>query len=145
MLLMSTRLGIIACSYLVECYYIDTWVSAPEIAERYNMNVRSLMPALRNMTRAGILKSRVGGKNPGFIFSKDPKNFTLWEIVNILEEKAVMECCVDIVPGLKCDCRDKTKCGIFKILGISIDEIHNRLSSITIADHARKQKLKEKE
>ena len=50
MFLNSTRYGLIACRYLVRGYYEGVWLSAPEIAEHYGMNVRALTPSLRQLS-----------------------------------------------------------------------------------------------
>ena len=63
MFLNSTRYGLIACRYLVRGYYEGVWLSAPEIAEHYGMNVRALTPSLRQLSRAGIPPWR---QPPGF-------------------------------------------------------------------------------
>lgn len=137
MTLFSTRLGIIACRYLVQGYYAEKYISAPEIAEYYNMNVRALMPALRQLTRAGILRSRVGGNSPGFIFSKNPKEFSMYHIITVLEGDFKFECCKELMDGIHCDCVDKTGCMIFSHLNRLIDSSTRYLSKISIMDHAK--------
>ena len=140
MMLIATRLGIIACGYLVSGYYDNRYISAPEIAERYNMNVRALMPALRQLTKSGILRSRVGGKEPGFIYAKDPKEYTLYQIIITLEGDARFCCTKELVPKLKCDCEDKSECQIFSLFNWVIATATDKLSSISIAEYADKQK-----
>ena len=132
MIRIATRLGFIACRYLVQGYYDNRYISAPEIAEHYNMNVRALMPALHQLTKAGILRSRVGGTTPGFIFTKDPKDLTLFQIITALEGAVHFECCKELVPGLKCDCKNNDGCGIFSSFHSILDNASNQLSSITI-------------
>lgn len=136
MILTVTRLGIMACRYLAKGYYENRYISAPEIAEHYNMNVRALMPALRQLTRMGILRSRVGGNTPGFIFAKDPKEITLYQILNVLEGDTHFECCKELVPDLKCDCETNESCGIYTLFHGIIKHTSNRFSAITIAEHA---------
>lgn len=135
MILIVTRLGIIACRYLVKGYAENRYVSAPEIAEYYNMNVRALMPALRQLTRVGILRSRVGGVTPGFIFARNPAEITMHEILSALEGDPKFACCKELISDLKCDCTDKSQCGIFHLLSSLIEHSVNKLSTISIADH----------
>lgn len=132
MIRIATRLGIMACRYLVQGYYDNRYISAPEIAEHYNMNVRALMPSLRQLTRAGIFRSRVGGTTPGFIYAKDPKDLTLFQIIIALEGAAHFECCKELVPGLKCDCKDNGGCGIFSSFNAILSNASDELSTITI-------------
>lgn len=138
MILTVTRLGIIACRYLVKGYDENRYISAPEIAEHYNMNVRALMPALRQMTRMGMLRSRVGGKEPGFIFAKDPAEITLYNVLSVLEGDAQFNCCKELMPELKCDCQDKTQCGIFSLFNGVIGSATNRLNDISISEYAKR-------
>lgn len=134
MIRIATRLGIIACRYLVNGYYENRYISAPEIAEQYNMNVRAVMPSLRQLTRMGILRSRVGGSTPGFIFAKDPALYSMLDIINALEGAATFNCCKELVPELKCDCEDKTACGVFLFFNGMIDSATNRLSTMPIVE-----------
>lgn len=140
MIIVATRLAIIACQYLVNGYEEKRYISAPEIAKQYNMNVRALMPALRQLTRAGILRSRVGGNTPGFIFAKDPEEFTLFQILNVLEGSNPFLCCKELVPTLKCVCHDKSKCTMFSLFDRLIKNAIKELSSISIADYAKRMK-----
>lgn len=144
MIIVATRLGVIACRYLAAGYKENRYISAPEIAKHYNVNVRALMPALRQLTRAGILRSRVGGNMPGFIFSKSPKEFTLFQVLTVLEGSNQFLCCKELVPTLKCDCYDKSKCSIFLLFRDMIKDVTKKLSSITMADYAKniEQELK---
>lgn len=136
MIRIATRLGIIACRYLVKGYYENKYISAPEIAEHYNMNVRALMPSLRQLTHRGILHSRVGGSTPGFIFAKDPKELTLYQILITLEGESHFECCKRLIPDLECNCIENNGCSIFSFFHKLIDNTANQLSAITIAAHA---------
>lgn len=136
MIRIGTRLGIIACRYLVKGYYENRYICAPEIAEHYNMNVRAVMPSLRHLTHVGILRSRVGGSAPGFIFVKDPKLITLYQIMIALEGDIYFECCKDLVVGLKCDCKTRDNCSIFTLFNTIIGDASNQFSAISIAEHA---------
>lgn len=143
MLLACTRYGLIACRYLTEGYYGNRYIPAPEIAEKYNMNIRALMPALRQLTRAGILRSRVGGTEPGFIFSRDPETISMLEILSALEGNLKITCCREIIKGLKCDCHSKEHCVILSLLGNLFDQGKSNLSRLSIKDHALKAKENE--
>ena len=141
MFLVSTRCGLIACRYLVQCFYNESYVAAPDIAEKYNMNVRALMPALRQLTRAGILRSRTGGKEPGFIFSRNPDSISLLEVLVALEGEAEMRCCKDVIPSLKCDCESNVECSIFSLFDGMLEQVKKKLGQISIKDHAHSKNL----
>lgn len=137
MFLASTRCGLIACRHLARCYYTNTYTSAPEIAEKYNMNVRALMPALRQLTRYGILRSRVGGKEPGFMFSRSPREITLLEVITALEGNHSVPCCKELIAGLKCDCKAPNECGVYNLFNGVIKQMNLKMAQISIEDHAR--------
>lgn len=137
MIRIATRLGIMACRYLVHGYYDNRYTSAPEIAEYYNMNVRSLMPALHQLTKSGILRSRVGGTTPGFIYARDPKEVSLHHIMVVLEGESHFECCKELIPNLKCDINKCEECGVLSLFHGVIDDVKNKFSDINIAEHAK--------
>lgn len=135
MIRIVTRLGIIACRYLVKGYYENRYISAPEIAEYYQMNVRALTPALHQLTKAGILRSRVGGTTPGFIFSKDPKEISLYQIMVVLEGEPHFECCKDLLPNLKCDTEKCEECQLLSLFDGVLNNVRKKFSSISIVDY----------
>lgn len=136
MFLASTRCGLIACRHLVSGYHENAYISAPEIAGKYNMNVRALMPALRQLTRSGILRSRVGGKEPGFIFSRNPSEITLLEVLTSLEGGSEVPCCRELIADLKCDCSSSAQCNIYNLFNGMIDQVKMKLAQISIEAHA---------
>ena len=140
MLLACTRYGLIACRFLTEGYYTNKYISAPAIAEKYNMNTRAIMPALRQLTRTGILHSRVGGKEPGFIFSRDPKSISILEIFIALEGDFRTTCCREIIKELKCDCRKKEDCSVLSLITHLFEQAKKSMAAISIYDHALKAK-----
>lgn len=138
MFLVTTRLGLIACQYLAENYTEGRYISAPDIAEKYNMNVRALMPALRQLTRVGILRSRVGGLEPGFIFSRNPEELSVLDIVLALEGDNEFLCCMDSINGIKCNCKGKEECVLFESFNKMIHQMKFQLSKMAILDYRKK-------
>lgn len=137
MILISTRLSLISCRYLTRAYYEKRWVAAPEIAAYYNMNVRALMPALRSLTKAGILKSRVGGNTPGFMFANDPKTYSLLDVLTVLEDGYEIQCCKRVIPDLRCDCQMTGQCIIHSRTAALINRFKQQLADISIVEHAQ--------
>ncbi len=134
LLLFSTRLSIIACRHMVPFYYKGETVNIPEMAERYGFKARSLNLSFTKLTKAGILRSRVGGKHEdrGFFFAKDPKNITLYDIVIALEGEETFECCGNKLNCNPIQCKD---CSIHSELYKIIDYRKKLLSSTTIYEH----------
>lgn len=110
----STHLFIIACEHLTECFYDGKLVSATDISQKYNMNYRALRPALVTLTRSGVLQSQTGGKEPGYKFTRDPREISLYEIMLHLEGPTENICCMDMIRGLKCSCKNKSDCVFYK-------------------------------
>lgn len=135
MFLAVTRYGLIACQYLAESYAEGRYVAAPDIAEKYNMNVRALMPALRQLTKASILRSRVGGSEPGFIFAKNPKEVSVLEILLALEGDIEFTCTKDLIPGIQCDCSSVKVCKFYETFCNIIQQAKDTLSTISITDN----------
>ncbi len=133
-LLFKTRLSIIACRHMVPNYYSGVPIKIPEIAEIYGFKPRSINPSFSALTKAGILSSQVGGKyeDRGFLFAKDPKEITLYDIVYTLEGDEPVECCGDILTCKPRKCRD---CSIYKELQNVIDYRRKILSKTTIYEH----------
>lgn len=98
------------------------------------------MSALRQLTRSGILLSRVGGKQPGFILARDPEQISMLDILTCLEGKFAVPCCKEIIPGLKCECETTKHCAVHSLFNTLVEEGRNRLACVSIKQHARKQK-----
>lgn len=130
----STRYGLIACRYLVRGYDEGVWLSAPEIAEHYGMNARALSLPLRQLSRAGILRSRRGGSHPGFILADDPGRVSLLDVLLALEGGMKVECCRRVIPELRCDCRPDT-CSVCTIFDVELASLRGRLSAVSLRDY----------
>ena len=135
MLTNPTRYVLIACRYPAWGWHYGVWLNAPEIAERYRINVRALSPALLRLVQAGILYSRVGGPKPGYMLSRDPAEIPMLEVVRALEGTFRMACCRTVLPNVQCQCEaDNCRvCGVFRDI---LDELRSRLSGVSLEDHA---------
>ncbi|MFI3268616.1 MAG: Rrf2 family transcriptional regulator [Rikenellaceae bacterium] len=133
-LLFKTRLSVVACRYLVPFYYKGETVKIPEIAEIYGFKPRSINPSFSALTKVGILSSRVGGKyeERGFMFAKDPKEVTLYDIVRALEGEAPVVGCSDRLTCQPSDCND---CSIHDELQKVKESRKKILSGTTIYEH----------
>ncbi len=85
MFLMSTKMCIISCSAFIDGYYAGTKTTATSLAKRFGLNIRTLNPSLNKLIQAGILRSQVGGVDRGYIFTRDPKEITLCDIIEAIE------------------------------------------------------------
>ena len=137
----STRLAIIASRFMVEAYYNGYKIPSTDLAAEYNMNMRALMPALRKLTRAGILRSQTGGNDPGFIFARDPKIISLYEVITILEGETKVLKCTEVINDICCDIEDCNNCLFYTLTKKRIDNIKATFKSVTLFDHYESIKL----
>ncbi len=138
-LLFTTRLAIIACRHMVPYYYRCESVKIPEIAEVYGFKARSINPAFTALVKSGVLSSQVGGRfdNRGFIFAKDPKEVSLYDIVEILEGDAQVPSCSTMLKCQPANCND---CSIHTELQQVVDIRKKLLSATTIYDQYENSK-----
>lgn len=134
MLLMSTRMCIICCSELINGYYAGTKTKATFLADKFNMNIRTLNPSLNKLIKAGILKSQVGGVDRGYTFNRDPKEVTIYDIIYAVQGFDFLKNCKDAIEGSKCNLTDCTTCKLFDATNSILEIAQEKYKSITIFD-----------
>lgn len=132
MFLQSTRMCLIACRYLVEGYMQNKRITAPQISKRFGMNVRMLNPAFSQLVRHGLLSSQVGGTEPGYIFTKDPKEITIYDILLTLEGEVKMQCCKEILSTEGCIKQEKETCLIYNTINKGLKDLKYELMKINL-------------
>ena len=135
MLRLPTRLFLIVSRSLVQGYADKVKISAPSMANRYNVNSRALMPALRRLTQVGILKSQVGGRKPGFILARKPSKISMYEIIVALEGEFKISSCRDIMDNVKCRIDNCNNCSVFQIINKGTFQVINDFKNTTLSDH----------
>ncbi len=140
MILNSTRLCLAACRFLAEKYYDKVRVSATEIADKYNMNQRALMPNLNRLVKAHILNSQVGGRNSGFIFAKDPKTISINDIIITLQGSFEFNCCADLMCDFDCEIKDSTICPIATSIKEAISLAESKLNNVSVWEFSQIKK-----
>ena len=135
MILASTRHALIACRYLVEAYYEDRYVTAAEIAVRYNMNVRTLMPVLTCLAHTDILLDRVVGGESSFILCCDPQKIRLIDVITALEGRQQFVCCREVIAGIRCDCKTENECAIYHLMNHTMLTAMVKLIKMSLADY----------
>ena len=132
--LTSTRLFLIVSKSLTKAYYDGCRLSSKTLAEIYNTNPRSLIPMLNRLTRVGYLSSKVGGLNPGHIFTRDPKQISVGEIIVALEGKLEMVGCDSILRDVKSECTPENRCKFCKVVADYIEQERKERSAISMYD-----------
>lgn len=138
MLLMSTRMCIICCSCFIDGYYAGQKTTATNLAEKFGLNIRTLNPSLNKLTHAGILRSQVGGVDRGYIFARDPKDITVYDIIDTVQGLDYMKNCKNSLKGAKCMLENCEECELYKTSMNVIDFAREQYKSTTIYDLFKK-------
>lgn len=94
-MLISTkgRYALMIMTYLAE-HRNDKAVSLKDIAEHKNMGIKYLEIIVSSLNKAGLLESS-RGKNGGYKLNREPKDYSLLEILKVAEGSLVPVHCVE--------------------------------------------------
>ncbi len=134
MLLTPTRLAIIVCTHLVPYFEQGQRMSVPEMEERFNINPRTLNPALRILVHAGILNSRTGGKDRGYILARDPREISVYDIIQLIQGEPKVECCTDSIGCTNCMAQKypNGRCKVFNKLNKVLELTRQKIGDISL-------------
>lgn len=121
------RYALMIMTYIAE-HQDESVVSLKDIAEYKNMGMKYLEIIVASLNKAGLLES-CRGKNGGYKLNRDPKNYTLLEILKVAEGSLAPVSCVE--EGF---CDNAPNCKTNK-MWCELDElISDFLSNKTLAD-----------
>ncbi len=132
MLTLTRKSGyaLIALAYLSEPDNII--VSAREIAKRYDLPLRLLMNVMKQLGRAGLVKS-VRGANGGYTLAVKPEEITLRKLIGVMEGPIELAQCLTFERKKK-KCNVVKRCPLRAPIHIVQEKLENFLDSITLAD-----------
>lgn len=87
------RYALMIMTYLAE-HRNDRAVSLKDIAEHKNMGIKYLEIIVSSLNKAGLLESS-RGKNGGYKLNKEPKEYSLLEILKVAEGSLAPVNCVE--------------------------------------------------
>lgn len=87
------RYALMIMTYLAE-HRNDRAVSLKDIAEHKNMGIKYLEIIVSSLNKAGLLESS-RGKNGGYKLNREPKDYSLLEILKVAEGSLVPVSCVE--------------------------------------------------
>ncbi len=123
------------CAQMVPLYYEGIRLTVPEMKERFNVNPRTITPALTRLVRAGVLNSKTGGTERGYIFASDPKNVTVYDITTIIQGDFKMRCCRDVIGDEKaCLVSKGGSCQVLEKMNAALQGVISELKSVTLYD-----------
>lgn len=87
------RYALMIMTYLAE-HRNDKAVSLKDIAEHKNMGIKYLEIIVSSLNKAGLLES-TRGKNGGYKLNREPKDYSLLEILKVAEGSLAPVSCVE--------------------------------------------------
>ncbi|MFI3263397.1 MAG: Rrf2 family transcriptional regulator [Rikenellaceae bacterium] len=136
MLLTPTKLAIVVCTHLVPYYEQGRRLSVPDMEEQFKINPRTLNPALRILVHAGILNSRTGGSDRGYILARDPKDVSIYEIIQLIQGEPKVNCLMNEGGCINCNV-GKSKnghCLVFNALNRVLEMTRTEIGKISLYD-----------
>ncbi len=111
-------------------------MSVPDMEERFNINPRTLNPALRTLVHAGILNSRTGGNERGYILARDPHDISVYDIIQLIQGEPKVECCMDAAGCSNCDAKKdgNGRCKVFNQLNKVMEITRSEIGKISLYD-----------
>ena len=125
--------------YDLAMHHTGDWIALKDISRRQEISVKYLEQIVRQLSIRGYLKSLRGPKG-GYQLSRDPKDYTIYEILKITEGSLQPVACLDDKVN---QCERYHECPTIEIwegLGQVIEEY---LSGITLEDVVNKARIKE--
>ena len=108
----------------------EDYVSLADIAEREDLSMKYLESIISTLNKGGMLKS-LRGKNGGYKLAREPKDYTVNEILLLTEGTLAPVGCI-MQDGVHCD--KAANCSTLPLWACLDGVIENYLSNITLQD-----------
>lgn len=121
---------------MVPYYEQGRRMTMPEMEQRFGVNPRTLTPALRSLVHAGILNSRTGGSDRGYILARDPREISVYQIVQTIQGEPKVECCMEAVGCTNCVAArlENGRCNIFNKLNSLLESTRTEIGRLSLHD-----------
>ena len=108
-------------------------IQASELAERQRLPKKFLEAILLELTRHGLLRSKLG-RAGGYVLTRKPGDITVGEIIRVLEGPLALIPCVSKTAYRRCDeCLDEETCGVRLAMKEVRDATAHILDNTTLA------------
>lgn len=124
--------------YDLAMYYTGDWIALKDISRRQNISVKYLEQIVRQLSVCGFLKSLRGPKG-GYQLARDPKDYTIYEILQITEGSLQPVACLDD-PVNQCELYQE--CPTIEMWEGLGKLIYDYLNNITLADVVNKARIR---
>ena len=116
--------------------YTGDYITIKNIAKRQEISEKYLEQLITQLNKAGFVKSARGAQG-GYMLAKTPEEYTIGEILRIMEGNLAPAPCIGDVPCLRA-----SECVTLEIWQQLQDAINNVIDNITLADLVTRQKEK---
>ena len=113
-------------------------VCVREIAQRQDISDKYLEQIITQLSRAGLVKSARGAQG-GYMLAKEPQEYTVGEILRLLEGNLAPVACVD---DTKDACTRADECVTMEVWREIKDAVNKVVDNITLADLVEQQRQK---
>ena len=108
-------------------------IQASELAERQQLPKKFLEAILLELTRHGLLQSKLG-RGGGYVLARKPGDITVGEIIRVLEGPLALIPCVSKTAYKRCvECLDEETCGVRLAMKEVRDATSHILDNTTLA------------
>ena len=108
-------------------------LQAGELADRQRLPKKFLEAILLDLTRHGLLQSKLG-RGGGYVLARKPGDITVGEIIRVLEGPLALIPCVSKSAYRRCDeCLDEETCGVRLAMKEVRDATAHILDNTTLA------------
>ena len=119
-------------------YDQDGYVSLKDVAERQKISPKYLEQIAGMLAKAGLLHSGRGAQG-GYMLAKEPQEYTVGEILRLLEGNLAPVACVD---DTKEACTRADECVTMEVWREIKDAVNKVVDNITLADLVEQQRQK---
>ena len=113
-------------------------VSIRAVAQRQQISEKYLEQIITQLSRAGLVKSARGAQG-GYMLAKQPQEYTVGEILRLLEGDLAPVACVD---DTKDACTRADECVTMEVWREIKDAVNKVVDNITLADLVERQRQK---
>ena len=118
--------------------HTGSFIPIKNISQRQDISDKYLEQIITQLSRAGLVKSARGAQG-GYMLAKEPQEYTVGEILRLLEGNLAPVACVD---DTKDACTRADECVIMEVWREIKDAVNKVVDNITLADLVEQQRQK---
>lgn len=118
--------------------HTGSFIPIKNISQRQDISDKYLEQIITQLSRAGLVKSARGAQG-GYMLAKEPQEYTVGEILRLLEGNLAPVACVD---DTKETCTRADECVTMEVWREIKDAVNKVVDNITLADLVEQQRQK---